>query len=156
MDARRNLSSQRVRFSHLVGILAIPVILLLFVWKRKQELPFRSVIVLFRLFSVSCGTTHFMEIVMFYYPVYRVDGLLKFVTAIVSWATVISLIPAIPRALAMKSPDALEIEVRDRTAELEEANRAKDELLVREQPRAAKPKKRASWPKTPTAPRTSF
>ncbi len=113
--------------------LAIPIILLLFAWKRKQELPFRSLIVLFGLFIVSCGTTHFMEIVMFYYPVYRLAGLLKFITAVISWATVISLIPAIPRALAMKSPDALEIEVRDRTAELEKANRAKDELLVREQ-----------------------
>jgi signal transduction histidine kinase len=113
--------------------LAIPVILLLFAWKRKHELPFRALFVLFGLFIVSCGTTHFMEIVMFYYPVYRLAGLLKFITAVVSWATVISLVPAVPRALAMRSPDALEIEVRERTAQLEEANRAKDDLLVREQ-----------------------
>jgi len=113
--------------------LAIPLVLLYFVFKRKEGLPFRTLFLLFGLFIVSCGTTHFMEIVMFYYPVYRIAGLLKFFTAVISWATVVALAPAIPQALSMRSPDALESEVLARTQELQVLNAQKDELLRSEQ-----------------------
>jgi len=113
--------------------LTIPIVLLYFVFRRREGLPFRNLLLLFGMFIVSCGTTHFMEIVMFYYPVYRIAGLLKFFTAVVSWATVVALAPAIPRALAMRSPDALESEVLARTQELQVLNAQKDELLRSEQ-----------------------
>ena len=113
--------------------LAIPIVLWFFWSRRNSGVPFRSLFLLFGMFIIACGTTHLMEIVMFYHPVYRLAGVIKFVTAIVSWATVIALIPAIPRALAMRSPDELEAEVRARTAELEVINAQKDELLEREQ-----------------------
>src|SRR5262249_30491319 len=44
--------------------------------------------------------------------------------AIVSLATVLALIPTIPRALAMRTPTELESVVRERTAELIQANAA--------------------------------
>lgn len=134
--------------------LAIPIILVRFVWRRQHELPFHQVFWLFGMFIVACGTTHLMEVVMFYWPVYRVAGLIKFVTAVVSWATIAALIPILPKALAMRSPEVLQSEieereraeaevrrlneeledrVRARTAELEAANLAKDELLKREE-----------------------
>jgi len=131
--------------------LAIPVILLRFTYQRRRSLPFPQVFWLFALFILSCGTTHLMEIVMFYWPIYRFAGLVKLVTAAASWATVIALIPIVPRALAMRSPEDLEREivdrkkaeeevrrlnseledrVRERTAELDAASRAKDEFLM--------------------------
>lgn len=113
--------------------LAIPIVLLYFVFRRREGLPFRNLFLLFGMFIVSCGTTHFMEIVMFYYPIYRIAGLLKFFTAVISWATVVALAPAIPRALAMRSPDALESEVVARTHELQLLNAQKDDLLRSEQ-----------------------
>ncbi len=120
-------------FAIWAAYLAIPVVLLYFVFRRKATLPFRSLFILFGMFIVSCGTTHFMDIVMFYHPVYRLAGLIKFVTAVVSWATVLALAPAIPRALSMRSPDELEGEVRARTAELHLLNAQKDDLLRSEQ-----------------------
>jgi signal transduction histidine kinase len=134
--------------------LAIPVVLVRFAWRRRHELPFAQLFWLFGLFIVACGTTHLMDIVLFYNPMYRLAGAVKLVTAAASWGTVCALIPIVPRALAMRSPEALqrEIDVREqaeaevrllnqelekrvleRTAQLEAANREKDALLVREQ-----------------------
>ncbi len=55
---------------------------------------------------------------MFWWPAYRLAGVLKLVTALVSWGTVLALIPITPRALAMRGPDELERRVSERTAEL--------------------------------------
>jgi signal transduction histidine kinase len=112
---------------------AIPIVLIFFWWRRKTELPFRSLFLMFGMFIIACGTTHLMEIVMFYNPLYRLAGLIKLATAIISWGTVAALIPVVPRALVMRSPESLEKEVSERTLELEQANLAKDELLVSEQ-----------------------
>lgn len=99
----------------------IPGILVYFA-ARKKDLPFRMVFLLFGAFILACGTTHLMDAVIFWWPAYRLSGLIKLTTAVVSWATVIALIPNVPRVLAMRSPEALEIDVRERTAELHAAN----------------------------------
>ncbi|HEX8551192.1 MAG TPA: ATP-binding protein [Abditibacteriaceae bacterium] len=140
--------------------LAIPCVLIYFASKRRGDLPFQQVFWLFGLFIVACGTTHLLEMVMFFHPVYRLSGVVKLVTAAASWGTVVALKEVVPRALAMRSPEVLEREivereraeaevrhlnaslearVSERTAELERANAAlesanavKDDLLQRE------------------------
>jgi PAS domain S-box-containing protein len=102
--------------------LAIPVVLVFFAWKRRNELPFRSLFWLFGLFIIACGTTHLMDIVMFYNPVYRLAGLVKLITAAASWGTVFALVRLVPQALDMRSPQDLLQEVAARTRELEVAN----------------------------------
>lgn len=42
------------------------------------------------------------------------SGLLKAVTAVASWATVIALVPILPKALAMRGPNELETEIAER------------------------------------------
>src|SRR5205814_447878 len=69
-----------------LAYLAIPVVLALFV-RRRRDVPFPRVFWLFGLFILSCGTTHLIEAVIFYEPVYRLAGVVKLVTAVVSWAT---------------------------------------------------------------------
>jgi len=78
--------------------LAIPIILLYFCWKRKN-LPFQKILILFGLFIVFCGTGHLVESMIFWFPVYRFDALIKVCTALVSWLTVFALVPYIPRVL---------------------------------------------------------
>jgi signal transduction histidine kinase len=102
---------------------AIPIILLIFASKRP-DVPFRKVFLLFGAFILACGTTHFLEAVIFWQPVYRFAGLVKLVTAIVSWATIYALIPILPAALSLRSPSMLEAEVTRRTTELATANAA--------------------------------
>ena len=66
-----------------LSYLAIPVVLVYFV-RRRSDMPFPWIFWLFGAFIVLCGTTHLMEVVMFYWPAYRLAGLIKLVTAIVS------------------------------------------------------------------------
>ncbi len=93
--------------------LAIPCVLGYFVLRRK-DLPFRSIFLLFGAFIVACGTTHLMEALIFGWPAYRLAGLVKLVTAVVSWATVLALVPVVPRVLALRSPEELEREIAAR------------------------------------------
>ncbi len=104
--------------------LAIPCVLG-FLVLRRQDIPFRSTLLLFGAFILACGTTHLMEAIIFWWPLYRLAGLIKFFTAIVSWGTVIALIPVVPRVLAMRSPEELEREIaarKDVAGALERAN----------------------------------
>ena len=86
-------------FAISAAYLAIPHVLAFFVLRRK-ELPFLPVFWLFAAFILSCGIGHAIEATIFWHPWYRLSGVVKLITAIVSWATVIVLIPVIPRALA--------------------------------------------------------
>ncbi|BAY13181.1 sensor histidine kinase [Calothrix sp. NIES-2098] len=86
---------------------SIPVALLYFVRKR-EDLPFKSILLLFGAFIVSCGTTHLMEIWTLWHPTYWLSGLIKAITAFISIYTAIVLLPIIPQALALPSPKQLE------------------------------------------------
>ncbi|MGC3969474.1 MAG: ATP-binding protein [Pirellulales bacterium] len=89
--------------------------------------------VLFGAFILACGTTHLIDATIFWWPAYRFSGLVKFITALVSWATVFALIPNVPRVLAMRSPESLEKEVVERTSELNELNSSlRSEIRERE------------------------
>ena len=69
---------------------------------------------LFAAFILACGTTHLMEAIIFWWPAYRLAALIKFFTAVVSWATVIAIIPIMPQALSLRSPQELEKEIAER------------------------------------------
>lgn len=100
---------------------AIPCVLIYFL-RRKRMVPFRKIIALFGAFILACGTTHFMDALIFWAPLYRLSGLIKLATAIVSWATVISLLPIVPQALSLRPPQELDLEIQER-------RRAEAELL---------------------------
>jgi signal transduction histidine kinase len=96
-----------------LAYIAIPIILISFA-HRRRDLPFPWMFGLFGAFIIGCGFTHFMEIVVFYVPLYRFAGLLKLATGIVSWGTVLALIPVVPKALALRSPEELQREIEER------------------------------------------
>ncbi len=126
-----------------VAYFSIPVGLLYFVRKRK-DLDFNWMLVLFALFIVLCGTTHIFSILAIWQPLYRLEGIVKLLTGIASIATAILLWRLIPAALSLPSlkeitrrRDELEVLVEERTAELRQVNDAlrsadarKDEFLA--------------------------
>ena len=105
-----------------LAYLAIPCVLILIV--RHRAIPFQRLFVFFGLFIFSCGTTHLIEAIIFYEPIYRFAGVVKWLTALSSWATVIALFASIPKLLHIRGPAEFEREVALRTAELEAANAA--------------------------------
>jgi hypothetical protein len=86
---------------------SIPITLFYLVRKR-HDLPFEWVFLLFAAFIVACGTTHVLDIWTLWYPTYWVSGLVKAFTALVSVITAIQLFPLIPKVLALPSPAQLE------------------------------------------------
>ena len=106
---------------------SIPIVLLVFARKRK-DLAFRWVFVMFGLFILACGTTHLMSIVTLWEPVYWVEGLVKASTAAVSFTTAIVLWPLMPKALQLPSPGALEAANAALRREVEERRRVEEEV----------------------------
>lgn len=102
---------------------AIPFILFYFIRKRKNELPFVQVFWLFILFILACGTTHFADAALFWFPAYHLSGAILFVTGIISWVAVLGLVKVMPEALKLKTNEQLEEIVNLRTEQLEESNK---------------------------------
>lgn len=81
---------------------SIPTFLLWLVRKRR-DLPFPGIVLLFAVFIVSCGVTHLLSIWVIWHPDYWLEAGAKWITAIASIATVIAVIPIAPRLLAYQS-----------------------------------------------------
>jgi PAS domain S-box-containing protein len=92
---------------------SIPLSLAYFVRKRK-DLPYAWLILMFGLFIVACGTTHLMSAVLIWIPLYWFDGYLKVFTAIISVATAIAMLRIIPLALKLPSAEQLQREINER------------------------------------------
>jgi signal transduction histidine kinase/ActR/RegA family two-component response regulator len=97
---------------------AIPIALYYLVRERRREIPYPWIVLMFAAFILLCGSTHLMEIWTVWHPDYRLAGLLKGLTGIVSIATTVALFQVIPKAMQLRSPDDLQREVQSRTAEL--------------------------------------
>ena len=112
--------SPALAWTHIVADLAtfaayttIPLALAWFVLRRR-DMMFTRMLWLFSLFIFTCGTVHLVEALIFWYPVYRLSAVIKVITAAASCATVVALIPILPRALAMRTSEELEREIAQR------------------------------------------
>ncbi|MFO0845598.1 MAG: ATP-binding protein [Gemmataceae bacterium] len=103
--------------------MAIPAVLIYFI-RRRPDLPFPWIFWLFGAFILGCGTTHLMEVITTYHPVYWVSGLVKAFTAAVSLATVVALVPLTPRVLALRGPEELQREIELRRVAEDQLQRA--------------------------------
>jgi signal transduction histidine kinase len=144
-----------------VSYYVIPLALVYFV-RRRTDLPFHWMFLMFGLFIFGCGTTHLMEVWTLWHGTYRLAGVVKAITAAASVVTAGLLIQLLPQALALPSPaqlrgvneelereigyrrraeralldahDGLELRVKQRTAELALANEElKAEMARRQQ-----------------------
>jgi two-component sensor histidine kinase len=111
-----------------IAYYSIPVALLYFVRKR-QDLVFPHVFVLFGVFILACGTTHVMGIWTIWRPDYWLDGGVKLVTASASILTAGLVWQIMPTALALPSRDDLERANLALAGQIEQRRRAEAVVL---------------------------
>ena len=124
-----------------VAYFLIPLTLIYIVKKRK-DVPFDWVFMLFGSFIICCGITHIMEIWTLWHPNYWFSGFLKGITALISLCTAAVLVELIPKILAIPSPEqlamanlALQNEIRERKQAQEALSQLTLELEKRVQER---------------------
>jgi hypothetical protein len=122
---------------------SIPITLVYFISKR-QDLPFDWIFALFGAFIVTCGITHIFEVWTLWHPTYWLSGIMKAITALISFATAILLVDLMPQALALPSPAQLvsanrllESEIIERQLAEVAIQKAKEELEIRVEERTA-------------------
>lgn len=107
---------------------AIPFLLFSFA-RRRRDLSFQWIFVAFGGFILACGTTHLMGAYTVWVPAYRLDGLIKAVTAVSSAATFGLLVPLLPTLVSLPSPTQLSRANRALAKEIEERKAAQEEVL---------------------------
>lgn len=103
----------------------IPIIILNYFSKKKTKLHFQRGYTLFASFILLCGTTHFLDAMMFWIPMYGFNTLVRFITAVVSMCTAYYLFKILPGAFSQKTNVELEKEIAHRQEielKLEDAN----------------------------------
>ncbi len=73
--------------------------------RRRKDVSFHWMFVLFAAFILSCGATHILAIVTLWVPIYRFEGLVKALTAIVSLGTAILLNRLVPHIAGLPTPE---------------------------------------------------
>ncbi|WP_221048524.1 sensor domain-containing protein [Methylogaea oryzae] len=81
----------------------------------------RRVLILFAAFIAACGLTHLVNIVTIWTPIYPLQGLLKAVTALISFGTVLFLAPKVPALVALPSLEEL-LCINQRLSDLSQFN----------------------------------
>lgn len=71
--------------------------------RKRSDLAFNWMFTLFAIFIFACGTTHIMGIWNLWHGHYRIEGLIKAITALASLATAFILWPLIPHILKIPS-----------------------------------------------------
>jgi signal transduction histidine kinase/ActR/RegA family two-component response regulator len=130
----------------LIGLsyLAISLTLAYLVYRARDHIPFRWLVLAFGTFIIACGMTHFMELITLWTPVYWLAGDIKVITAMASVGTAIALPALVPRILELvraqeiaerrsselAESSALLAEEQAARTKAEEAGRAKDQFLA--------------------------
>lgn len=92
----------------------IPFIIITYSIRKKASIRYRSVYLLFAAFILLCGSTHFLDAMMFWIPMYRLNAIVRLLTGIVSVLTIFKLIGALPELFKQKTNIELEKEIERR------------------------------------------
>jgi PAS domain S-box-containing protein len=101
--------------------------------RKREDLPFNWIFLLFSSVIVACGTTHLLEMWTLWHPTYWLSGFIKAITALLSLTTAVLLILLIPKALSLPSPAQLEATNQALRNEIAQRQLAEEALQRREQ-----------------------
>ncbi|BBL60064.1 putative bifunctional diguanylate cyclase/phosphodiesterase [Methylomonas koyamae] len=101
---------------------------LVYILKKRQDIPFSWIYWLFGLFIFLCGTTHLLSIWNVWVPDYWLSGFVKLATAISSITTAALVWPLVPKILAIPSQAQLVAANSALAREIENHKRTEQEL----------------------------
>ena len=105
-----------------LAYVSIPLTIGYFLYRRR-EFVFHSLFNVFAAFVLCCGVGHAIEALIFWYPVYRLAGVAKLVTAVISWVGVITAIKIVPSALKLTDLNKFNIRLRKEIHERKQVER---------------------------------
>jgi len=109
----------------LIGVAYAAIATTLAILVRKiRNIPFAWVYLAFGSFILSCGLTHFFDIITVWHPIYWADAGVRVLTATASVATAVLIVPQVPKAVSFAEAARLSI---DRGRQLEAAHLALEE-----------------------------
>lgn len=114
----------------------IPIALMLLM-RRRRDLVFPWMFTLFGIFILGCGLTHVMGMITLWHPAYRLDGLIKAITAAASFPTALLLFRLLPQVEALPSPGRLQAEISQRQRAEKELREMNEKLERRVAERTA-------------------
>lgn len=112
-----------------IAYFSIPAMLIYFVRKRS-DIPFSNVFVLFGAFIVLCGTGHLLDIWTLWHPAYWLSGIERAFTALVSCYTALQLVELLPKFLALRTPEQLEALNRELEKQVAERQQTEETLRM--------------------------
>ncbi|MBH8564116.1 PAS domain S-box protein [Nostoc sp. CENA67] len=107
--------------------------MLVYFVRKRRDVPFDWIFLMFGAFIIACGTTHVMDVWTLWYPTYWLSGFIKAITAFISVYTALELVSLIPKALTIPSPAQLEEANYQLAKEIAERKRAEEVLIENEQ-----------------------
>lgn len=110
-----------------ISYYSIPITLVYFIRKRN-DLPYPSIFILFTALIISCGSNHLMEIWVLWHPTYWISGIIKAITALVSVYMAIELIFIIPQFLNLPTVEQLRLANEKLEEEIQEHERTEKAL----------------------------
>ncbi len=96
-----------------LAFLAIPVAIVRYT-SIKRDTNNSGLYILFASFILLCGATHLLDALSFWYPFYRLNALILFVTAVVSCVTLFAIVQYMPVAFKARSSSDFEAEIEHR------------------------------------------
>jgi PAS domain S-box-containing protein len=91
----------------------LPLIFLKYI-TRKAYPRFIRTYFLFAVFILAGGSTYLLDAITFWYPAYRLNAIVRFITGVISWITVFYLVKLLPVALTLKSHREWEYEMKEK------------------------------------------
>ncbi|WP_353932702.1 GAF domain-containing protein [Okeanomitos corallinicola TIOX110] len=110
-----------------IAYFSIPAMLIYFV-KKREDIPFSNVFILFGAFIILCGVGHLLDIWTLWHPNYWISGIERALTALVSCYTALQLVELLPKFLALRTPEQLEKINQELQQQIAERKRAEETL----------------------------
>jgi hypothetical protein len=105
--------------------------------RRRKDLVFNQVFLLFAAFITACGLTHVFNLADIWFALYPLSGLMKAFTAFISLVTAVACWKLLPAVVALPSPKQLSDEVERRKLAENDLRQHNDRLELRVAERTA-------------------